>query len=102
VIINKVETHEKLGKIFHISVEGVRVANRRHPSGVTTELPHFPVSEETLKKSLVKLNGKQAPNPNYIEGYKTWRSAFDAGEAGIFTISVSEIVGFIEVTINKQ
>ncbi len=102
VLINKVETHEKLGKIFHISVEGVKVANRRHPSGVTTELPHLPVSEETLKKSLVKLVGKQTPNPNYIEGYTTWKLAFDAGDAGIFTISVSELVGFIEETINKQ
>jgi hypothetical protein len=102
VLINKIETHQKLGKIFHISVDGVRVKNIHIHGGVSSELPHFPVSEETLKKSLSKLLGKRKPNPNYIEGYNTWKSAFDAGEAGIFTISVSEIVGFVEDTINKQ
>lgn len=101
VLINKVETHEKLGKIFHISVEGVRVVNRHHASGFSTELPHFPVSEETLKKSLVKRIGQRAPNPDYVEGYNTWKSAFDAGKAGIFTISVAEIVGVVEKTIGQ-
>lgn len=102
VLINKIETHEKLGKIFHISVDGVRVKNRHLKGGVSTELPHFPVSEETLKKSLTKLVAKRAPNQAYIEGYKTWKAAFDAGEAGIFTVSVSEIVEFVEEAINKQ
>jgi hypothetical protein len=102
VLINKIETHERLGKIFHISVDGVKVRNRHSKNGVTTEFPHFPVSEETLRKSVIKLLGKKAPNPEYIEGYKTWKAAFDAGEAGIFTISVSEIVGFVEELINKQ
>jgi hypothetical protein len=102
VLINKVESHEKLGKIFHISVDGVKVKNPHIAGGISTELPHFPVSEETLNKSLTKLNGKRSVNPDYLEGYKTWKAAFDAGEAGIFTISVSEIVGFVEETINKQ
>ena len=99
VLINKIETHHKLGKIFHISVDGVKVKNRYIQGGISSELPHFPVSEETLKKSLTKLLGKRSPTP---EGYKTWKSAFDAGDAGVFTVSVSEIVGFIEDTINKQ
>lgn len=101
VLINKVETDAKLGKIFHISVNGVKVKNRHVAGGISTELPHLPVSEKTLKKSLTKLIGTQAPNPNYIEGYKTWRAAFDAGNAGVFTISVSEIIGFVEKTMNE-
>jgi len=102
VLINKVELNEKLGKIFHISVSGVEVKNKHIAGGITTELPHFPVSEETLKKSLIKLVGKSKPNPSYIEGYNTWKEAFDEGQAGIFTISVSEIISFVEETINKQ
>jgi len=101
VLINKIESNEKLGKIYHISLNEVKVKNPHIAGGFSNELPHFPVSEETLKKSLVKFVGKAAPNPDYIEGYNTWKSAFDAGEAGIFTISVAEIVGFIEDTINK-
>lgn len=102
VLINRIEQNEKLGKIFHISIDGVRVKNRHAARGISTELPHFPVSEETLKKSLIRRLGTRAPNPDYVEGYKTWKAAFDAGHAGIFTISVSEIIGFVEETINKE
>lgn len=102
VLINKIEINEKLGNIYHISLNEVKVENPHIADGFSSNLPHFPVSEETMKKSLVKLIGKSAPNPDYLEGYNTWKTAFDAGEAGIFTISVSEIVSFIEEVINKQ
>ena len=101
VLINKIESNPTLGKIFHISVSGVNVKNPGIAGGISTDLPHFPVSEETLKKSLTKLNGKRQSNPDYQEGYQTWKSAFDKGEAGIFTIDVAEIVGAVEQAINK-
>jgi hypothetical protein len=101
VSINKVEANSKLGRIFHISVSGVSVKNPRIAGGISTDLPHFPVSGETLRKSLTKLVGKSQPNPAYYEGYLTWKSAFDKGEAGIFTIEVADIVGVVEKSINK-
>ena len=101
VLINKVEQNDKLGKIYHISLDGVKVKNPHIAGGFSNDLPHFPVSQETLKKSLLKKVSTSPPNPEYLEGYSTWKEAFDAGEAGIFTISVAEIVGFIEETINK-
>jgi len=101
LLINKVESDAKLGSIFHISVSGVKVKNRRAPGGVTQELPHFPVSKKTLEDSVLKLVGTAAPNPGYREGYATWKQAFHAGNASIFTISVAEIVGFIEKTVNQ-
>lgn len=101
LIINKIETNEKIGKIYHISLTGVKVKNPQTASGFSGELPHFPVSEETLKKSLVEFVENNDPNPDYEEGYNTWKLAFDSGKAGIFTISVSEIVSFIENTINQ-
>lgn len=101
LLINRVETDARHGKIFHISVSGVRVRNPRVAGGISTELPHFPVSEETLRKSVTRLVGKRAPNPDYLEGYKAWKAAFDAGKAGVFTTSVAEIVGFVEEAINK-
>lgn len=63
VVINKIEIDPKLGKIFHISVSGVKVKNPRIAGGISTELPHFPVSEETLKRSLIKLKGTEANQP---------------------------------------
>ena len=101
VLINKIETNERLGKIYHISLNEVKVKNPHVAGGFSSELPHFPVSEETLKQSLLKLVGNAAPNTAYIEGYNTWKAAFEEGEAGIFTVSIAEIVGFIEDTINK-
>lgn len=102
VLINKIEEHEKLGNIFHISVYKVKVKNPHIAGGITTDLPHFPVSEETLKKSLIKFIGKSKINPEYHEGYKTWKAALDNGKAGIFTISVAEIIGIVEESINKE
>lgn len=101
VLINKAETHETLGWIFHISVLAVQVKNPRIEGGISTELPHFPVSTQTLKDSLLVLEGSQAPNPDYLEGYEIWKAAFDKGEAGVFTINVADIVGVVEQTINQ-
>lgn len=101
VLINKIESDPRLGPIFHISIAGVKVKNPRSPSGVTTELPHSPVSKKTLDDSVTKLVAKSTPNPQYLEGYKEWKSAFDNGGAGIFTIPVQEIVGVIEKAVNQ-
>ncbi|VFR56997.1 hypothetical protein BRI6_3659 [plant metagenome] len=101
VLINKVEAHDTLGRIFHISVLAVQVKNPRIEGGISTVLPHFPVSEQTLKGSLLEIEGSQAPNPDYLEGYEIWKTAFDKGEAGVFTITVADIVGVVEQTINQ-
>ena len=100
-LINKIEFHPKLGSIYHVSVSGVKIKNPRTPTGITSELPHFPVSKETLNKSITKLAGKSKINPEYQQGYQEWKSAFDKGDAGIFTIPVAEIVGVVEKAINQ-
>lgn len=102
VLINKIETHPKLGEIFHVSIFGVKVKNSKVAGGLSTELPHFPVSGETLNKSVTKLVGQRQPNPEYIDGYNFWKQAFDNGEAGIFTITLAEIVGVVEESINPK
>lgn len=101
LLINKVESDPKLGSIFHISIAGVRVKNPSAPTGVTTDLQHFPVSKKTLDESVIKLISKSKPNAQYLDGYREWKSAFDSGKAGIFTISVREIVDAIEKTVNQ-
>ena len=101
LLINKVESDPKLGPIFHISVRAVKVKNTRAPSGLTTELPHFPVSMKTLQSSVTRQLRLEPPNPEYMEGYATWPKAFDQGKAGIFTIPVAEIVDVIEKSINQ-
>ena len=103
LLINKIEVHEKIGRIYHVSVNDVRVKNPRVEGGITTELPHFPVSEITLQKSTIALVSEgAAPNPSYTEGYSIWKEAFDRDEAGVFDTSVAEIVEFIESSINQS
>ncbi|MDQ8035254.1 MAG: hypothetical protein REJ50_24890 [Bordetella sp.] len=101
VLINLIETAPLLGNIFHISVLDVAVRNPRSASGLTDELPHFPVSEETLQKSLTQLDGTREPLADHREGYRVWREAFDKQEAGVFTLSVAEIVDLIERAANQ-
>ncbi|MDR2874864.1 MAG: hypothetical protein LBV44_02905 [Methylobacillus sp.] len=102
VLINLVESHPELGEIFHISMRDVRVKNPQAPSGMTTDLSHFPVSLQTLQESCTALRGEEAPNPGFREGYAIWKAEFDEDRAGIFTISIAEIVGFIEKAINGE
>lgn len=102
LLINRVERDPRLGAIFHIGVFDVRLDNPHAPGGVTTELPHFPVSRATLDKSCLELRGTRAPNPDYLDGYREWRAVFDAGRAGVFDIPVAEIVDIVQGAIARQ
>jgi hypothetical protein len=99
--INKIEHDPKLGAIFHISVFGLRISNPRVPGGVLTELPHLPVSKETLDKSVESLANVPVRPVSYEQGYAHWKQEFDAGHAGIYTVSVAEIVTIAEQTMSK-
>jgi hypothetical protein len=99
--INKVEQDPKLGPIFHISVFGLRISNPRVAGGILTELPHLPVSKETLDKSVDSLSHAAVRPVAYEEGYAHWKREFDAGRAGIYTMSVAEIVTLAEQTMSK-
>ncbi|MBL8299412.1 MAG: hypothetical protein JNN30_13825 [Rhodanobacteraceae bacterium] len=101
LLINKIESKLNFGQVFHISVRGVSIKNPRAPGGVTTNLPHFPVSRKTLEDSALELVRSEVPDPCYLEGYEQWKQAFESGKAGVFTISVAEIVGVIEQTVNR-
>jgi len=102
VLINLVEEDPLLGRIYHISVLNVQICNPLTPDGVNTELPHFPVSAQTLQNSLTQLIGIREQLPAYREDYEIWREAFDEGKAGILSVPVSEIIGIIEQSLRQQ
>ena len=90
--INKVEQDPKLGPIFHISVFGLRISNPRVAGGVLTELPHLPVSKETLDKSVESLSHAPVRPVAYERGICSLEAGeFDAGRAGIYAMSVAEM-----------
>jgi hypothetical protein len=102
ILINKIEIHPVLKTIYHIGIFVARVKDPWAPSGVATRLPHFPVSTQTLEKSCIELIGHAEPDPEYLDGYAIWKKEFDQGRAGIFTVTVAEIVDIIETAINQR
>ena len=99
--INKIEI-AGTREIFHLSVMDVCLENPMVSGGVTSELPHFPVSRETLDKSVTSLLAAPPRLIDYQDGYQEWRRAFDAGEGGVFTISVAEIVEVVVEAIARH
>lgn len=99
--ILKIEEYPKTGKVIHISVSGLKIKDPNSPAGFAHTLSHIPISEEALNKSVTKLQNENGKKPDSIEmdGYSYWKREFDKGDAGIFTIPVSEIVGEMETII---
>lgn len=95
----------KLGQICSIAMTGVHIRNAFVEGGVQTKLPHAPVTEEVLRAAvteLVECDGPTAEHPDFAEAYLQWREPFDAGEAGVFTISLNEILDVIEQAVAAQ
>ncbi len=103
IFIVRSDPDEKLGTIYHIYVDGLRIKNPHSASGSQDYLPHSPVSEKTLDDSVTSLAIENTSDlPDVSEGYKTWKEAFDNGQGGIFTIPVSQIVQYIEDIVTDR
>ncbi len=55
-------------------------------------IQHLPFAEESLRISLIGLEGQVEVPPEFFDGYQHWRRVYDDGKAGYFTGAVSEIV----------
>ncbi|MDQ1855630.1 hypothetical protein [Chryseobacterium sp. WLY505] len=99
--ILKIEEYPETGKVIHISVSGLKMKNPASPTGYAENLSHLPLSEEALNKSVISLKKEAYKKPDSLEmdGYSYWKKEFDKGNAGIFTIPVSEIVSTMEKSI---
>lgn len=100
LLINLVETHPLGGRIFHVTLDGLRVRHPGLPGGVMTRLAHAPVIEQTFERSGMVYIGPQAPAADYRKGYDEWRQAFDAGHAASFGVSVPTILEILERRLN--
>lgn len=99
--IVKVESSPKLGVIVHVSLAGLRMKNPRAPNGLSETISHMPFAESAIDKSVTDLVVVNVPLPQFEDGYQQWRSAFDAGKGGIYTVTVAEGVDFIEKAVNR-
>jgi len=101
LIILKIDQDAKLGNIIHIALRGLKIKNRRSPEGVSEKVDHMPFSEEALQNSGLKLLKEKTELPDFDEGYQIWRKDFDAGRAGVYSITVAEAVKVIETALNQ-
>jgi hypothetical protein len=80
--------------IYHISVIGVHLGQDHR----LTVIGHLPVSKETLDKSVIALAKSEAEFPDVAGGIEEWKRA----KGGVFTISIADIVTFVDQTIQGK
>jgi hypothetical protein len=99
VVIRKVGIEPDDGEVFHISILGVKLRNHRVPGGAQPAMHHAAVLRTTLDKSLRELTTASDEDRAWQSGYAVWRQAYDNGDAGVFELSVAEILGYIEMVV---
>jgi hypothetical protein len=60
---------------------------------------HAAVLRTTLDKSLRELTSASDQDQAWENGYAVWRQAYDNGDAGVFELSIAEILGYIEMVV---
>lgn len=101
LIIVGVEKHIKLGTIINIYVGGLKISNPNADNGLSDEIQHLPFSKVAIDKSVTKLIETTKKLPDYKDGYDEWRTAFDNGKAGVFSITVKESIDVMEKTLGQ-
>lgn len=82
-------------EIVSISFGGLKFINPHSDTGFGETISHAPVEKKALLNDQIKLLESGVELPEYEEGYKTWRQAFEAGDGGYFTIPPEKVVEYI-------
>ncbi len=98
--ILKIEKFADQESFIHVSVKGLHVKNPNGETGVSETIQHLPFARKAIAKSVTELVSSKTEIADFEEGYETWKKAYDAGEGGVFSISVAEAVAFVEKTLN--
>ena len=101
ITVVAVDEHDKLGTIVHIFVSGLSIRNPHSSTGMVPEISHMPMSSQALDSCVTEMAEIVSELPDFREGYDTWKHAFDAGEGGVFSISVAKAIEFMEGAINQ-
>lgn len=93
-VVLRVETMPDSQNVVHLRLEGLRIPNTLAPSGLTEVAGHLPVAESSVSQSAKEKIGEGETID--LEGYAQWKSEWEKGRAGIFTLSLAEIADFLE------
>ena len=83
----RVDEYSEKKRIVHIRVDHVHLKNC-HGGNAPETFEHMPFSRESLDESVIQAL-RNGPVPDFHDGYSEWRSAWDAGKAGFYTITVA-------------
>ena len=100
ITILRIEELADKKRIIHIRVDHIHLKNcRGGPEPESFE--HMPFAREALDSSTVKLLNT-GPVPDFKNGYDEWRSAWDANNAGIYTITVAQALDVSQATFDQS
>lgn len=93
LLIVKRERHETLGNAIHVCIRGpLHTRNGNELMGI----PHLPFTPEALRASDLELVGHLSQISNdWVEMYEDWQSDARHGEAGLFSLTVTDILDSI-------
>jgi hypothetical protein len=89
------------GDIIHIYISDLSIPNSDAPEGKTVFINHLPYLAESLAESVTKMELIADQLPDYEEGYKLWKQAFEDSEAGVFEIPVKKAIDFVQASVTK-
>jgi hypothetical protein len=100
-IVGRVENIAGTGWVVSVCVTNVYLPNWQTRERELNAISHAPMTAEAMDISVIEQTGTGEPIDGFVEGYGEWRSLLDKGEAGVFTITVVDVVKFIGEAVAK-
>jgi hypothetical protein len=101
VIVGKVDNTERDGWVVSVCVGNVYMPDAATGERYLTHVSHTPMTAQALDASVIAQAGISTPLEGFDEAYRGWRDEYAKGEAGVFIISVAEIIGYFADAILK-
>lgn len=93
--VKSIDGRELQYKLLILRSETINLEKIVHvqPFGGLLNMPqHLPFSESAIDRSVCRLLKEHHPIPDFSEGYRYWRECYDQGNAGVYDITVSEVL----------
>ena len=101
--IVRVGSSPSYGVIVSVRIDGLRMESPNAKDGAFVEIAHVPFAEAAIEASVTNRAAVGVPaSAESDAGYEEWRTHFDAGAAGFWTVSVAEAVEVIAEGLRSQ
>lgn len=96
-----VERLPGIGEVVHFRLDGLHVRSPENPGGFADSIDHLPINGEALARSVTTLVRDEEPLPDFMDDVRAWRRLVATRRAGVYNMTVAEIVEFIEQKLNR-